>query len=115
MADAPAESILVADALFKEYKGAFTELFVLTQLVPLNLPTYYFSSNDSRVEIDLIVQHGATITPIEVKPEENVHAKSLRTFVTKHPQLKGLRLSILPCQDLGWIENKPLYAVGRWL
>lgn len=113
--DAPAESILVADTLFKEYKGAFTELFVLTQLVPLNLPTYYFSSNDSRVEIDLIVQHGTAITPIEVKAEENVHAKSLRTFVTKHPQLKGLRLSMLPYQNQGWMENKPLYAVGRWI
>ena len=61
------------------------------------------------------MQHGTTITPIEVKAEENVHAKSLRTFVTKHPQLKGLRLSMLPYQDRGWIENKPLYAVGRWL
>ena len=115
MVDAPAESILVADTLFKEYKGAFTELFVLTQLVTLSLPVYYFSSNDSRVEIDLIVQHGATITPIEVKAEENVHAKSLRTFVSKHPQLKGLRLSMLPYQNQGWMENKPLYAVGRWL
>ena len=115
MVDAPAESILVADTLFKEYKGAFTELFVLTQLVTLSLPVYYFSSNDSRVEIDLIVQHGATITPIEVKAEENVHAKSLRTFVSKHPQLKGLRLSMLPYQNQGWMENKPLYAFGMWL
>lgn len=34
MADAPAESVIVADTLFKEYKGAFTELFVLTQFIP---------------------------------------------------------------------------------
>ena len=115
MVDAPAESILVADTLFREYKGAFTELFVLTQLMPLGLPIYYFSSNDSRVEIDLIVQHGNIITPIEVKAEENVHAKSLRTFISKHPQLKGLRLSMKPYQDQEWMTNKPLYAVGAWL
>lgn len=115
MVDAPAESILVSDTLFREYKGAFTELFVLTQLMPLGLPIYYFSSNDSRVEIDLIVQHGNTITPIEVKAEENVHAKSLRTFISKHPQLKGLRLSMKPYQDQKWMTNKPLYAVGAWL
>ena len=115
MVDTPAESILVADTLFKEYKGAFTELFVLTQLMPLQIPIYYFSSNDSRVEIDFIVQHGATITPIEVKAEENVHAKSLRTFINKHPELRGLRLSMKPYQDQEWMENKPLYAVNCWV
>lgn len=115
MVDAPAESILVADTLFKEYKGAFTELFVLTQFMSHNLPIYYFSSNDSRVEIDFIVQHGTTITPIEVKAEENVHSKSLRTFIAKHPELKGLRLSMKPFQDQLWMENRPLYAVGDWL
>ena len=115
MVDTPAESILVADTLLKEYKGAFTELFVLTQLMALQIPIYYFSSNDSRVEIDLIVQHGTTITPIEIKAEENVHAKSLRTFIGKHPNLKGLRLSMKPYQDQEWMVNKPLYAVGAWL
>ena len=115
MADAPAESVIVADTLFKEYKGAFTELFVLTQLITEDLPIYYFSSNDSRVEIDLIVQKGATVVPIEVKAEENVHAKSLRTFIGKHPELKGLRLSMMPYQDQEWMENRPLYAVGNWV
>ena len=115
MGDVPAESILVSDSLLKEYKGAFTELFVLTQLMALQIPVYYFSSNDSRVEIDLLVQYGNRIIPIEVKAEENVKAKSLRTFVMKHPELKGLRLSMLPCQDQEWMVNKPLYAVGAWL
>ena len=81
----------------------------------LQIPIYYFSSNDSRVEIDLIVQHGTTITPIEIKAEENVHAKSLRTFIGKHLNLKGLRLSMKPYQDQEWMVNKPLYAVGAWL
>lgn len=89
MSDAPAESVIVADTLFKEYKGAFTELFVLTQLITEDLPIYYFSSNDSRVEIDLVVQKGTTVVPIEIKAEENVHAKSLRTFIGKHPGLEG--------------------------
>ena len=115
MVDTPAESILVADTLLKEYKGSFTELFVLTQLMALQIPIYYFSSNDSRVEIDLIVQHGTAITPIEIKAEENVHAKSLRTFIEKHPNLKGLRLSMKSYQDQEWMVNKPLYGVGAWL
>ena len=115
MSDAPAESVIVADTLFKEYKGAFTELFVLTQLITEDLPIYYYSSNDSRVEIDLVVQKGATVIPIEIKAEENVHAKSLRTFIGKHPELKGLRISMMPYQDQEWMENRPLYAVGNWV
>lgn len=115
MSDAPAESVIVADTLFKEYKGAFTELFVLTQLITEDLPIYYFSSNDSRVEIDLVVQKGTTVVPIEIKAEENVHAKSLRTFIGKHQGLKGLRLSMMPYQDQEWMENRPLYAVGDWV
>lgn len=115
MSDAPAESVIVADTLFKEYKGAFTELFVLTQLITNDLPIYYFSSNDSRIEIDLVVQKGTTVVPIEIKAEENVHAKSLRTFIGKHQELKGLRISMMPYQDQGWMENRPLYAVGDWV
>lgn len=115
MSDAPAGSVIVADTLFKEYKGAFTESFVLTQLITADLPIYYYSSNDSRVEIDLIVQKGSNVVPIEVKAEVNVHAKSLRTFIGKHPNLKGLRLSMMPYQDQGWMENRPLYAVGNWI
>lgn len=112
MADVPAESVLVADTLIREYKGAFTELFVLTQLMVQDIPIYYSSSNDARSEVDFVVQHGSTITPIEVKAEDNVQSKSLRAYIAKHPGLKGLRLSMKPYQDQGWMENKPLYAVN---
>lgn len=112
MADVPAESVLVADTLIREYKGAFTELFVLTQLMVQDIPIYYSSSNDARSEVDFVVQHGGTIIPIEVKAEDNVQSKSLRAYIAKHPGLKGLRLSMKPYQDQGWMENKPLYAVN---
>lgn len=115
MVDAAPESILVEDTLFREYKGAFTELYVLTQLIADDIPIYYFSSNSSRVEIDLIVQHSTTVTPIEIKAEENVHAKSLKTFIGKHPNLIGLRLSMKPYKDQQWMVNKPLYAPNTWI
>lgn len=50
--------------------------------------------------------------PIEVKAEENVKAKSLRTFIEKHPNLKGMCLSMLPYSDQGRLENIPLYSVN---
>lgn len=112
MADVPAESVIIGENIFREYKGAFTELFVYTQLIPQRLPVYYHSSNDSRVEIDFLVQSGNRIIPIEVKAEVNVKSKSLRTYIDKYPTLKGLRLSMLPHSNQGWMENVPLYDVN---
>lgn len=112
MTDTPAEAIIIGDNIFREYKGAFTELFVYTQLIPCNIPIYYFSSNDSRIEIDFLIQKGTKIIPVEVKAEVNVKSKSLRTYIDKHPTLKGMRLSMLPHSDQSWMENVPLYDVN---
>ena len=72
MTETPAESIIIGDNIFREYKGAFTELFVYTQLLPQHLPTYYYNANDSRIEIDFLIQKNTRIIPTEVKAEENV-------------------------------------------
>lgn len=115
MADLPSSDALVSNRAFTEYKGAFTELYALTQLMPEGAPVYYYSSNDSSVEIDLIVQHGERIIPIEVKAEVNVKSKSLRQFVVDNPALRGLRLSMLGVQEQEWMDNRPLYAPAIWL
>ncbi|MCH5312081.1 MAG: ATP-binding protein [Prevotella sp.] len=112
MTNTPAESIIIGDNIFREYKGAFTELFVYTQLAPIHIPIYYYSANDSRVEIDFLVQKGTNVIPVEVKAEENVKSKSLRIYIEKHPNLKGMRLSMKPYSDQGWMCNVPLYAVN---
>ena len=112
MTHVPAEHVLVTNAMMSEYKGAFTELFVLTQLIPQNLPVYYFSSSDTQVEIDFLVQHGTSVTPIEVKAEVNVKSKSLRTYISRHPHLTGMRLSMRPYEVQDWMVNVPLYCVN---
>lgn len=114
MTDTPAESILIGDHVFSEYKGAFTELYVLTQLMLIGIPVFYHSTNDSRAEVDFIVQHGSRIVPVEVKAEVNVHSKSLRTYIEKHPSLRGLRISMLTHQAQDWMDNRPLYAPSCW-
>lgn len=110
MADTSAESILVGDSVFSEYKGAFTELYVFTQLKALGLPLYYHSTNNSTIEIDFLTQKDGKVVPIEVKAEVNVKSKSLRTFITKNPELHGIRFSMLPYEQQDWMTNVPLYA-----
>lgn len=110
MVDASAESMLVGDSVFSEYKGAFTELYVFTQLKSEGISLYYHSVDNSTIEIDFLASFHDHVVPIEVKAEENVKSKSLRTFITKNPGLKGLRFSMLPYRQQDWMTNIPLYA-----
>lgn len=110
MVDAPASAVLVGDDIFSEYKGAFTELFVAAQLMGTGLPVFYHSVEDSRVELDFVVQIGSKVYPVEVKAEENLQSKSLKTFIQNHPDLRGIRLSMKPRISQDWLECIPLYA-----
>lgn len=110
--------ILLGSKAFVEFKGAFAENFVLQQLTAKqNLPAYYFSKDNSTQEVDFLVQTPERIVPTEVKAEENVKSKSLSTFIKedfKELGLKGLRCSMKPYVDQGWMENIPLYAVEAY-
>ena len=116
LSEAPADQILIGDNIFKEYKGAFTENYVLQQMKSHDdLHIYYYSKDNSKQEIDFMVQKGSSILPIEVKAEENTKAKSLNTFITKDYKAynyKGIRFSMKNYIDQGWMINLPLYAVS---
>lgn len=116
MTDSSIIDIISGDSCFKEFKGAATELFVFSQMMPYGMPIYYYSSNDSKVEIDFVVQTPNRVIPVEVKAGENVKSKSLRTYVVVlHPELhlKGLRFSMKTYVDQEWMENYPLYMVNE--
>lgn len=110
MAETSAESMLVGESIFSEYNGAFTELFVFTQLKSQDISLYYHAVENSTIEIDFLAQWHDRVVPIEVKAEVNVKSKSLHTFITNNPELKGLRFSMLPYKDQDWMINVPLYA-----
>lgn len=114
LSETPPEQILIGDNVFEEYKGAFTENYVLQQLKSLPRTfVYYYSNDNSTLEIDFVVQHDTHIIPIEVKAEENLRAKSLRQFVTDNPGLHGVRFSMSDYREQNWLTNVPLWAV-KW-
>lgn len=114
LSETPPEQILIGDNVFEEYKGAFTENYVLQQLKSLPRTfVYYYSNDNSTLEIDFVVQHEAHVIPIEVKAEENLRAKSLRQFVTDNVGLHGVRFSMSDYREQDWLTNVPLWAV-RW-
>lgn len=117
--ETPPEDILIGNSIFEEYKGAFTEQYVFQELKAVQnandtgLQIYYFSADDSKQELDFILQHKNKIIPIEVKAEENLRAKSLRQFVHDNPQTHGARFSMSHYRGQDWMTNVPLYAVER--
>lgn len=114
LSETPPEQILIGDNVFEEYKGAFTENYVLQQLKSLPRTfVYYYNNDNSTLEIDFVVQHDTHIIPIEVKAEENLRAKSLRQFVTDNPGLHGVRFSMSDYREQDWLTNVPLWAV-KW-
>lgn len=112
MSNIPLQSLLNGNMLFSDFKGALTEQFVLQQMkTNQSLSIYYWSADNSRGEIDFLVQQEEKVIPIEVKAEENLQAKSLRMFVERNPGLKGCRFSMSPYREQDWLVNYPLYSV----
>ena len=113
--DTPPSKIMIGDGIFSEYKGAFTENYLLTQLVPRkDIVIGYFSKSNSTLEIDFVVQEAGRILPIEVKAEENVRSKSLSQFINSEEEgkgLKGFRFSMKGFKDQDWMKNIPLIGI----
>lgn len=104
--------LLEKNKVFTEFKGAFTEQYVMQQL-QLRSADYigYWTNERSTAEVDFVLQRHSDIYAIEAKAETNVHAKSFKLFCQKYPEAKAIRFSMLPYREEEWLTNIPLYAV----
>ena len=65
-----------------------TEQFVLQQMKSHGVsPIYYHKTDDSRLELDFVIQRNARLLPIEVKAEGNVRANSLTNLLKANADL----------------------------
>lgn len=104
--------LLEGNELFKEFKGALTEQYVLQQLITLNnLDTYYWTNDRGSAEIDFLVDTGDEIVPIEVKAETNLKAKSLKSYYEKFSPEISIRTAMTDYKKEEWLLNIPLWAI----
>lgn len=108
MANVEASQILINNNIFSEYKGGMTEQYVLQQLIS-NHSLFYYKTNDSRLEIDFLIQKNGKLTPIEVKAEGNVRANSLSNLLKENPDFQAIRYSMLQYKEQSQMTNIPLY------
>jgi predicted AAA+ superfamily ATPase len=114
MGDIDVKTLLAGNSIFEEFKGALTEQYVLQQLIMnSDLAIYYWSAEKSASEIDFLVQYSGEVIPIEVKAEENLHAKSLKSFCVKYSPSRAIRTSMSDFRKENWMTNLPLYAINE--
>jgi hypothetical protein len=105
-------TILQGNDIFVEFKGALTEQYVLTELINSDLDNiFYWSSEKGTAELDFVVQIGNKNIPIEVKANENLQAKSLKSFIEKYKTKINIRTSMSNYRKEEKLINIPLYMI----
>ena len=106
--------LLDGNEMFKEFKGALTEQYVLQQLKTLKgVQTYYWTAERGTAEVDFVIDTGNAIIPVEVKAEVNLQAKSLKTYREKFNPALSIRTSMADYKREDWLLNLPLWAVEK--
>ncbi len=104
--------VLINSKIFSEYKGGMTEEYVLQEMKSRGIdPIYYHKTDNSRLELDFLIQHHGQLLPIEVKAEGNIRANSLTALLRSNPTLRAVRFSMLPYKQQEQLYCVPLYAI----
>ena len=110
MAGLDSSIIAEKDRLFEEFKGAFTENYVLNMLCNVfDREINYFTFD--RNEIDFLIQNKNRIIPIEVKSNKSTNNRSLTKYNENNDNEISIRFSNNNlCKD-GKIINIPLFMI----
>ena len=104
--------LLDGNDLFREFKGALTEQYVLQQLKTVkNIKPYYWTNDRGNAEVDFILDDGNAVIPLEVKAEINLQSKSLKMYKEKYNPTIAVRCSMADYKKQDGLLNLPLYAV----
>ena len=108
MANLDSKIVIEGDRLFEEFKGAFTENYVLTMLnyVFDEVPNYF---TFDRNEIDFVIQYKNKIIPIEVKSNKSTKNISLSKYNQKYDNEISIRFSMNNLNKDEKVLNIPLF------
>jgi predicted AAA+ superfamily ATPase len=99
--------------IMKEFKGALTEQFTLQQLLVSGFTPNYYSNDNSKSEIDFVIQQNDSVIPIEVKAGKNLISKSLKANIEKYNIKQAIKFSINKLLFNENVFNIPLYLADN--
>lgn len=112
----PANALWQDSSAFHTFKGAFTENYVMTELVKLGITPYFWRSQNS-AELDFLFQHNGIIIPMESKAEINTKAKTYSSFCQRFNPSLGFKVSMknvaLNLVSQTSTYSLPLYTLWR--
>ena len=110
MANLDSRIVVEGNRLFEEFKGAFTENYVLNMLCTMfdTVPNYYVFD---RHEIDFVIQYKNKIVPIEVKANKSSNNASLTRYNEKFNNDMSIRFSMNNLKKDGKVINIPLFLI----
>ena len=104
--------MLDGNELFKEFRGALTEQYVLQQLKTVKgLNVCCWTADRGTAEVAFVMDNGTDIIPVEVKAETNLQAKSLKVYRDKFQPQLSVRTSMADYKKEDWLLNLPLWAI----
>lgn len=110
MANLDSRIVIEGDKLFKEFKGAFTENYVLNTLCTIfDMVPNYFTFD--RHKIDFMMQYENRVIPIEVKANKSINNVSLTKYNEKFDNNLSVRFSMNNLKKDGKIVNIPLFLI----
>jgi predicted AAA+ superfamily ATPase len=111
LSDLDAKSVVEGNRLFTEFKGSLTENFVAQSLVAATGKTpAYWAAGSGAAEVDFVIAQHGEITPVEVKAERNLRAKSLISYIKRYSPKVALRMSLSQYSKGESVLDLPLYA-----
>ena len=110
MANLDSRIVVEGNKLFEEFKGAFTENYVLNMLCTIfdAVPNYF---SFDRHEVDFVIQYKNRIIPIEVKASKLTNNISLTRYNEKFNNDLSIRFSMNNLKKDGKILNIPLFLI----
>lgn len=110
MSNLDSRIIIEKNRLYEEFKGAYSENYILNMLMAKYdcVPNYY---TFDRREIDFIIQRNNEIIPIEVKSDKSTNNTSLTRFNEKYECDLSIRFSMNNLVKNGKVLNIPLFLV----
>jgi len=109
MTNVSSKAIVDDTTIYTEFKGALAEQFVCQELVASGEKIFYWSADDSRQEIDFLIENNDGIIPIEVKSGKNLTSISFNKFIKINQSKYGYKVSNRPFVNNRKIINLPLY------
>lgn len=108
--------LLEGNQVFTEFRGSLAEQLALQELqVDGGLDVCYWAMDgQSRAEVELIVQTGSQIVPVEVKSEINLRAKSLAVYMNKYQPRLTVRSSVANYKKTDNLYDAPFYLLNNF-